>query len=422
MFTSWLQKGLQINIFPRVIAVLRKLRMSNDNQLTIGTIEITDTEKRYVNEAMDASRLTYGKFHRQFERDFSARHECAHGVFCNSGTSALLLVLSALRDRRGWNARSEVIVPSVTFIRTINAVLQSGLKPVFADVDPLTYSIDPKRVRATISKATVAIMPVHLFGLAADMTGIMAIAEEYGLDVVEDACESAGAEYQGRRVGSFGVASCFSTYAAHIVVTGVGGMVCTGEQWLADECRSRMAHGRDTAYLSIDDDDHLTDADFRDIVNRRFNFVRDGFSFRLTELEAAIGCAQMERLDSILARRAAVAGKLAAALKPFPVRLPWVPTDRKHAWMMFPIVCNAGVDRDALVMALESERIETRFLMPVVSQPWIIERCGDYRGKFPLADNLERSGFYIGCHQQVTDGQIEHVGKVFEKFFAGRMI
>jgi len=392
-----------------------------DSELTIGTIEITDAEKRNVNEALDASRLTYGKFHRQFESEFATAHACGYGVFCNSGTSALLLVLSALRDRRGWNARSEVIVPSVTFVATINVVLQAGLKPVFVDVDPLTYNIDPKRIRAAISEATVAIMPVHLFGLAADMTGIMAIAEEYGLDVVEDACESAGAEYQGRRVGSFGVASCFSTYAAHIVVTGVGGMVCTGEQWLADECRSRMAHGRDVAYLSIDDDDKLTDADFRDVVNRRFSFVRDGFSFRLTELEAAIGCAQMERLDSILARRAAVAEKLAAALKPFPVRLPWVPTDRKHAWMMFPIVCHGGVDRDALVMALETERIETRLLMPVVSQPWIIERCGDYRGKFPVADDLGCNGFYIGCHQQVTDGQVEHVAETFRKHFSGRM-
>src|SRR3712207_6174410 len=191
---------------------------------------------------------------RRFEQEFAELHGCRFGVMSNSGTSSLQVALQALKERHGWEDGDEVIVPAVTFVATSNIVLHNRMTPVFVDVLPDTYNIDPARIEARITERTRAIVPVHLFGLPADMDPILELARAHDLKVIEDSCEAMFATYRGRPVGSFGDVACFSTYVAHFLVTGVGGLGTTNDGELAVAMRSLINHGRDSIYLSIDDD------------------------------------------------------------------------------------------------------------------------------------------------------------------------
>ena len=198
---------------------------------------------------------------------------------CNSGTGALQLALQALRETHGWPDGAEVIVPAITFVASVNVILFNRLTPVLADVDPLTYNIDPRQAEARVTDGTVAIMPVHLFGQPADMTSIMDLAGRHGLHVIEDSCEAVAVRHRGQPVGSFGDFGCFSTYMAHIVTTGVGGLALTDDEGLATRFRSLMNHGRDPRYLRIDDDAGLDDDDLLETVWSRYRFSSRGQSF-----------------------------------------------------------------------------------------------------------------------------------------------
>ncbi|PIR15079.1 MAG: aminotransferase DegT, partial [Elusimicrobia bacterium CG11_big_fil_rev_8_21_14_0_20_64_6] len=265
-----------------------------DREIGVGGFAVSPLARRYVNEALDSNRLSYGPFHRRFEAAFAAEHDSKHAVFCNSGTSALQIALQALKEKHGWADGDEVIVPSVTFIATSNIVLHNRMVPVFADVDPLTYTLDPAKFEAAITPKPRAVIPVHLLGLPADMDPIIAIARKHGLAVIEDSAETMFACYKGRKVGSLGDIGCFSTYIAHYIVTGVGGLATTSDPDLCVRLRSLMNHGRDSIYLSIDDDKAATGKKLHEIVSKRFQFVSVGHSYRATELEAALGLAQLE--------------------------------------------------------------------------------------------------------------------------------
>jgi CDP-6-deoxy-D-xylo-4-hexulose-3-dehydrase len=300
-----------------------------------------------------------------------------------------------------------VIVPAVTFVASVNVILFNGLTPVLADVDPLTYNIDPKQVEAMITPRTVAVMPVHLFGQPADMTSIMALASRHGLRVIEDSCEAVGVRHRGRPVGSFGDFACFSTYMAHIITTGVGGLSLTDDDDLATRFRSLMNHGRDPRYLRIDDDDDLVDENLLKVVSSRYRFTQRGQSFRATEMEAALGVGQLELLDAMLRDRARVAEMLHSALSHPALQLPHVAEGNEHAYMMFPIVCREEGLRDRLVMALERSGVETRLMLPILGQPCYADM--DFSGEFPIAELIGEHGFYIGCHQGIARDDVDHV-------------
>jgi len=223
-----------------------------------------------------------------------------------------------------------------------------------------------RRIEERITSRTRAVIPVHLFGLPCEMEPILALARRYGLQVIEDSAETMFAHYHGRAVGSFGELGCFSTYVAHLLVGGVGGLVTTRDDELAEMCRSLMAHGRDQIYLNIEDDDQIADAALEQMVRRRFRFIRVGYSYRMTELEAAIALSELEHWEEIIAKRRHNAAQLTALLKPFAeyLQLPTIPLGFEHSFMMYPLVVREPLDRDDLLLCLERRGIETRYLFP----------------------------------------------------------
>ncbi len=387
-------------------------------EIGVGGFAVSPRARRYIGEVLRSNRLSYGPFHRRFEAAFAAEHDSRHAVFCNSGTSALHIAVQALKEKHLWKDGDEVLVPAVTFIATSNVVLHNRLKPVFVDVDPLTYSIDPAKIEAKLTRRARAVIPVHLLGLPADMDPIRAIAARRDLKIVEDSAETMFARYKGRKVGSLGDVGCFSTYVAHYIMTGVGGLATTNDPDLIIRLRSLMNHGRDSIYLSIDDDKDAVGARLREIVAKRFQFVSVGHSFRATEFEAALGLAQLEKKDAIVKARAATARRLTAGLREFEDRLqlPACPPDRDHVFMLYGLVLR-GRDKTELVNFLETRGVETRGLFPLLNQPVYRRLFGDLEPRYPVARMLNRSGFYIGCHQFMTADDVDYVIEQFRAFF-----
>ncbi|MBI1749439.1 MAG: DegT/DnrJ/EryC1/StrS family aminotransferase [Acidobacteria bacterium] len=390
--------------------------------ITLGVVDIGHRERQYVNDALNRNRLSAGKYVGAFERRFAQEHGCRQAVACNSGTSALQVALAALKESRGWKDGDEVLVPALTFIATSNIVLYNGMVPKFVDVNPCTYNIDESLIESQITPRTRAIIPVHLFGLPCEMDPIGEIAARHGLEVIEDSCETMFAKYKGRSVGAFGALGCFSTYIAHLLVTGVGGLITTDDEELALLCRSLIAHGRDPIYLSIDDDKDVSDNQLREIISRRFSFVHLGFSYRITELEGALGLAQLERREEIIGQRCRNAKALSAYLRPFEeyLQLPSYPPYSDHSFMMYPIVAREPVEREELINFLEQHQIETRYMFPLLSQPVYRRLFGDIEKNFPEAQRLSRRGFYIGCHHRLTVEDMAHVADVFADYFRNR--
>jgi perosamine synthetase len=388
-------------------------------RVTVGELQLGPKEREYLGQVIDSNRLSYGPWTQKFEAEFAKMHDSRYAVFCNSGTSALHIAVAALKELHGWQDGDEVIVPSVTFVATVNVVLHNGLKPVFVDVDPQTYNLDPNLLESKITPRTRAILPVHLLGLPADMGPIMDIARRYNLRIVEDSCETMFARCEGRSVGAWGDIGCFSTYIAHYIVTGVGGFATTSDPDLAVMLKSLMNHGRDSIYLSIDDDDTNNPEKLFEIVARRFRFVHVGHSFRCTEMEAAIGLAQLENKDAIVAKRKGIAKSYLERLAPYQdiLQLPTVPPDRDHVFMLFPLVLKEGNKRE-LVNHLEAHGIETRDLLPLLNQPIYQKLFGNLEPDYPVAEWLNRCGFYIGCHQYLTEASVDHVAKTIESFIS----
>jgi len=233
-----------------------------------------------------------GKFIPEFESGFAAYCGVKHGVATSNGTVALHLALTAL----GIGPGDEVIVPTLTFIATANAVTYTGAKPVFVDSHPDYWCMDPVLIEPAITPRTRAIVPVHLYGHPCDMDPIMSIAQRHHLYIVEDAAEAHGAEYQGKRVGSFGDIACFSFYGNKIITTGEGGMCLTSNDELAGKMRILRDHGMNP--------------------ERRYWHDVVGFNYRMTNLQAALGVAQLTRLDALVARKREIAGWYAEAFKP----------------------------------------------------------------------------------------------------------
>ena len=390
-------------------------------QIGVGGLVLSDYEKQLVNEVLDSNRLTYGPMTKRFEREFAKKHKVKHALFMNSGTSALHVALAALKDRHGWSDGDEIIVPAVTFVATANIVLHNNMTPVFVDVEPDTFNIDPLKIEEKITGRTRAIIPVHLLGLPATMQSVLELAEKYRLEVIEDSAECMFAKYQGQSVGSMGSVGCFSTYVAHILVTGVGGLATTNNADLAIDMRSLMNHGRDGIYLSATDDKGLNGQTLEEVVARRFSFIHVGHSMRCTELEAAIGVGQLAKSEEIIKSRQDIASTFSQGLKEFEdrIQLPSCPADRTHSFMLYGIVLkNEG--KEKLVNHLEHLNIETRDLLPLINQPIYKKLYGNLEDKYPVARHINKSGFYIGCHPYMSDDEVEFIIEAFSHFFRNK--
>ena len=389
-------------------------------QIGVGGVQITDRAKELVNEVLESGRLTAGPMMDRFERAFAKAHGCKFALMCNSGTSALQIALAALKERHGWTDGDEVLVPAVTFVATSNVVMYNGLKPVFVDVDPIYYGIDPERIEDHITERTRAIMPVHLAGMPCDMAPIRQIAKKHGLRMVEDSAETMFARDKGTPVGAFGDVGCFSTYVAHVINTGVGGLCTTNDPELIVMLKSLMNHGRDSIYIRIDDDKSASDDELFNIVDRRFSFVRLGHSFRCTEMEAALGIAELEQRETSIARRREIAAKYDSGLADLADRLqtPAVREGSEHVYMFYPLVLtDPTIHRNDLIKYLEHSGVETRYLLPLINQPVYRELFGNLDQKYPVAAHLNANALYIGCHPQISDEEVDYVIDVFHRFF-----
>lgn len=384
----------------------------------VGGLEITDEDKLMVNKVLDSNRLSYGPVTKEFESTFASLHDSKFGIFTNSGTSSLEIAIAALKEKYNWSDGDEVLIPAVTFVATANVVIMNNLKPVFVDVNPYTFNIDENKIREKITERTRCIIPVHLLGLPASMDPIMKVAREYNLRVVEDSAETMFAKYRGQSVGSFGDISCFSTYVAHYIVTGVGGINLTSDPELAVMLRSLMNHGRDSIYISMDDSKNSNSKNLHEVVEKRFRFVRLGYSYRATEMEAALGLSQLNRYKKILYQRKYVANRFLNELNDLNeyLQLPFTPTDREHTFMLFGLVEKTNSKRQ-LVNFLEDHGIETRDMLPLINQPIYEKLFGNLSNKYPEADFLNNNAFYIGCHQYVSDDDINFVSSKIHEFY-----
>lgn len=375
----------------------------------VGHYKTTKTIRDNVKEVLDMGRLSYGKFTKQFEQDFAFIHERKYGVFCNSGTSALQVALHTLKIAHGYKDGDEVIVPALTFVATINIILQNNMKPVLVDIDEY-YGLDPTKLKAAITPRTKVIIPVHIAGQMCDMQEIMNIAHTHKLKVIEDSCETMFASHRGKIAWS--AISCYSTYVAHILTTGVGGFACTNNPEYAEIIRSLCNHGRDGIYISMEDNKKG-----KEVIKKRFKFDHVGYSYRATELEAAIGLAQLTTIRDEIEKRKENAAFLTEHLsKHDEIELPKIRPLTDHVFMFYPITIKGNKEqRTRLVEYLEAKGIETRYLLPLTNQPV-------YKGLFnekdyPNAMRCNNSSFYIACHPGLTKADLLHIIKTFDTYY-----
>ncbi|GFO68512.1 aminotransferase DegT [Geomonas limicola] len=395
-------------------------------KIPFGTITITDRAKELIVEALDQKRISSGKLVREFEDGFARLVGAREAVAVSSGTDADILALAVLHDL-GAKRGDEVIVPSLSFVATGNAVLHAGFTPVFVDIERDTLNIDHSRIEAAITPRTRAILPVHLMGKPAEMDTINAIAKAHGLLVVEDAAEAHGASYKGRSAGTLADLAAFSTYVAHIITTGEGGVVTTDNEEYGEILRSLRSHGRNCTckHCILNAGADYCAKRFRGPGGEdvRFTFDRIGYSCKMNELEAAIGIGALEFYREILGKRHQ---NLLHVLERFDRFAPFLSSIKEephekigpHA---IPIVINEGAPftRSELTRHLEERGIETRTLF--VSMP---TQCPGFAplgyrlGQFPNAEYLGQYGLHIGVHQDLGLEEMDYILNVIDLFLA----
>lgn len=376
--------------------------------MTLGTFVATDEMRALVNQVLDSGRLSYGPLCREFEKGFARAHGVSFGVLSNSGTSSLQVALQAMKELYGWQDGDEVIIPATTFVATANIVYHCKMTPVLVDVDPLYYAIDPALIVDKVTERTRAIIPVHPFGQGADMPAIMDIAQWKGLRVIEDSCEAMFVKAGDKYVGAWGDVGCYSTYVAHIITGGIGGIGITDDVDLAYKMRSLVNHGIDLAQLP---NGQAYDPSF---LSRNFLFSSIGHSFRVTELEAALLLPQLKQGKDIVNTRRCVAIGISTRLSGFRewIDLPQIRPGSEHGFMVYPLVLKHHF-KEPIMRHLRKNGIECRDLLPLTTQP-----CYDFDPReYPVSDNLNERGFYIGSHQQITKEQIDHLENVFYQWF-----
>jgi len=357
-------------------------------------------EKKYLAQCIDTGWISSeGPFVREFESRFAARAGRKHGVAVCNGSAALDAAAAALRLGPG----DEVIMPTFTIISCASAVSRLGATPVLVDCDPATWNMDPRAIEERITKRTRAIMVVHLYGLPVDMEPVMEIANRRGLRIIEDAAEMIGQTYRGRPCGSFGDLSTFSFYPNKHVTTGEGGMIVTDDDALAERCRSL----RNLCFAPA----------------RRFVHEELGWNFRMTNLQAAVGLAQLERLDEFVARKRHSFARYMDLLRDVRgIQLPVASTDfAENINWVFGVVLDDALSMDAsdAMQRLAEQGIGTRpFFWPIHEQP-VYRRMGLFAAdRHPCAERIARRGFYLPSGLALTEEQMMRVAESMRRILA----
>lgn len=330
-----------------------------------------------------------GDYTGEFERLVSESCGVRHGITTTSGTTALALAVASI----GIGPGDEVLVPALTNIATAFAVVYTGGKPVFVDSERETWNLDTQTLQDKITSKTRAIMPVHLYGHPVDMDPVMAVAEEHGLHVIEDAAEAQGATYRGKKVGGIGQIGCLSFFINKLITTGEGGMVVTDDDSIAERAR----HLKNLGYSSRD----------------KFIHTDLAYNFRLTNLQAAIGVAQMAKLDEIIERKRRIAEMYTSRLAgieglQLPVEKSWA----TNVYWMYSVVLNGGLpERDIVRERLEESGIETRaFFQPLHRQPVFLDMgVSSDSDSLPVCEDLGRRGLYLPSGPGLEESAIDEI-------------
>ncbi len=364
--------------------------MGESDLIPLAQPVLGELEQRLVYEVLESGQLSLGPRVPDFERLFALRVGAPFASAVSSGTAGLHLALRAV----GVSDGDEVITSPLSFVASANVALYERARPVFADIDPITLNLDPAAAEAAVTERTRAVLPVHIFGFPADMASFEAVAARHGLGIVEDACEALGATYaDGTQVGGRGHPAVFGFYANKQLTTGEGGMVTVGSEAIKTRIDSERNQGRapDMGWLDHD---------------------RLGFNYRLSDVACAIGIAQMERLEGMLAERARVAALYKEALEDFDgLTLPCGDRGReKRGWFVFVVQLPRGVDRDGVVRQLLERGIQSKPYLPAIHlMSFYRERFGHRPGEFPICEDVAARSLALPFFPALKEGQVARV-------------
>lgn len=370
--------------------------MSNDEFIPVNIPLLNGNEKKYLIECIDSGWISSeGPFVRKFEEGFSAKMGRKYGIAVSNGSVALDTAVISLGIKPG----DEVIMPTFTIICCASAIIRVGAIPVLVDADPLTWSMDVTKIEAKITAKTRAIMVVHIYGIPVDMDGVIALAQKHNLKIIEDAAEQQGQYYKGKPIGSFGDISCFSFYPNKHITTGEGGMIATDDLQLAEKCRL------------------LRNLCFK--PERRFIHDELGYNYRMTNIQAALGLAQLERMDEFIKKKRRI-GKmyndLLSDVKGIQFNLSKTDYSDSIYWV-YGILLKDEVSFDAIeaISRLEKVGVGARpFFWCMHEQP-VFKRMGLFKNeKYPVGENLARRGFYIPSGLGISEEQIRIVAQRFK--------
>ena len=357
--------------------------------------DVGERERELVNKVLESGRLSLGPMLDRFERDFGTWLGAHGAVAVSSGTAALHLGVRA----QGWGPGDEVVTSPLSFVASANCMLFENAVPVFCDIDPRTLNMNAEAAAAACGERTAGLLPVHLFGYPADMAALEEIARSRGLGIVEDACEALGAvDGEGVRVGARGNPAAFGFYANKQLVTGEGGMLTAGDDAVLEQARSERNQGRgaDMDWLSHD---------------------RLGFNYRMSDLTAALGVAQVERLDGLLAERTRVAALYRERLAVVEgVDLPCEDQGaERRSWFVFVVQLPAEADRDGVIGRLGDQGIAAKAYLPCIHlQPFYRERFGFRGGEFPVAEAVAARSLALPFFTAMGEGEVERVAAGLE--------
>jgi perosamine synthetase len=355
-------------------------------QIPLARPYLNGREEELVTEVLRSGTLALGPMYRRFEEAFAEKVGTRYAVACNSGTSGLHASLQQL----GIGPGDEVITSSFSFVASANVILFQHATPVFAEIDEQTFNVDPSAIEAAITPRTRAIIPVHIFGYPCDIEAISRIAGAHGIPVVEDACEALGATAAGRPVGGYGNTAVFGFYPNKQITTGEGGMITTDDPDAERELRSIVNQGRS------DNGDWL--------VHQRL-----GFNFRMDEMSAAVGLAQLEKLDFLLSERARVAARYRERLAGVPgVQLPYEGPEAR-TWFIFFVRLDDGIDRQAVIEGMAARGIATRPYLPAIHLQPEYRKLGMHEGMLPVTERVSRATLALPFFVQLEDEDVDHV-------------
>jgi perosamine synthetase len=370
--------------------------MVTTRQIPLARPYLDTREEELVLDVLRSGNLALGPVHRRFEEAFAQAVGTEHAVSCSSGTAGLQAAL----HRLGLGPGDEVVTTSFSFIASANVILVQRATPVFAEIDENTFNVDPDAVEAAITPRTKALLPVHIFGYPCDIQRLNAIAAKHGLPVVEDACEALGATIGGRAVGTFGNVAVYGFYPNKQITTGEGGMITTDDPDEARELRSIVNQGRS------DNGDWL--------VHQRV-----GFNFRMDEMSAAVGMAQLEKMDMLLAARARLAERYDTMLSGAPgIEVPYRGPEPR-TWFIYHVRLAAGIDRAAVIERMAERGIATRPYLPAIHLQPMYRQLGWREGMLPVTERVSRSTLALPFFVGLADDEQEFVAASLREVIEG---